>query len=126
MIETIGAALERLPGRVNADDNLRHIGRYCTADFMIEVGSAPFHFSVVDGELGKVLRGPYRMRSWNFAIRGSEDSWKAFWATVPAPGYNDIFAMTAYGHAVLDGDIRPLMKDLRFIKEVLALPRGEV
>jgi len=126
MIEKVGTALERLPDRVNADTNLRHIGRHCTTDFMVEVGSASFYFSVVDGELLKVLRGPFKMRSWSFALRGPEDSWKSFWAPVPAPGFNDIFAMTAYGHAAIDGDIRPLMKDLRYIKELLALPRGEI
>jgi len=126
MLERVGPILENLPQRVNADSNLRHIGRYCSTDFMIEVGDAPFHFEIVRGAMSPVLRGQLKMRSWNFAIRAPEASWKNFWSSVPAPGFNDIFAMTAYGHATIDGDIKPLMTDLRFIKEVIALPRTEM
>ena len=43
---------------------------------------------------------------------------------MPAPGYHDLFAMTKAGHAKVEGDLRPLMQNLRFIKDVLAAPRG--
>ena len=47
-----------------------------------------------------------------------------FWATVPAPGYHDLFAMAKFGHARIEGDLRPLLANLRYIKEVLEAPRG--
>ncbi len=126
MLDIVSPILEKLPQRVNLDSNLRHLGRHCSTDFMIEIGETPFHFEVKSGEMSPVLRGPFNMRTWKFAIRAPEGVWSKFWSPVPEPGFNDIFAMTAYGHAKIEGDIRPLMTDLRFIKEVIALPRGEV
>ena len=63
------------------------------------------------------------MRPWRFAIRASEDAWARFWAPMPAPGYHDIFAMTKNGEARIDGDLQPLMANLRYIKDVIAAPR---
>jgi hypothetical protein len=42
---------------------------------------------------------------------------------VPAPGYHDIFAMTKGGRARVEGNLQPLMANLRFIKDLLAAPR---
>jgi hypothetical protein len=33
--------------------------------------------------------------------------------------------MAKAGHARIEGDLRPLMQNLRFIKDVLAAPRGK-
>jgi len=121
--DPISRALLDIPGTVNASESLRRIGRYCSTDFMLEVGDTPWHFSIKEGEVQSVRQGPFNMLSWHFAIRGSEDAWQKFWSAVPGPGYNDIFAMSAYGHARIEGNTAPLMKDLRYIKEVIALPR---
>jgi hypothetical protein len=34
--------------------------------------------------------------------------------------------MTKGGHAVVEGDLRPLMANLRYVKDVLAKPRRQV
>ena len=39
---------------------------------------------------------------------------------MPAPGYHDVIAMGRLGVARLEGDLQPLMANLRYIKEVLA------
>ena len=64
------------------------------------------------------------MRAWHFALRGAEASWRAFWSPVPRPGFNDVFAMARYGHITIEGDIGPMLEHLRFVKALLALPRG--
>jgi hypothetical protein len=43
---------------------------------------------------------------------------------VPAPGFHDLVALTRGGHAHVEGDLRPLMANLRYVKDVLTLPRG--
>jgi len=98
----------------------------CTVVFMVEVDQRQYHIDVRDGVIESVTAGPLLMRPWQFAIRASEHSWRQFWLSVPPPGFNDIFAMTSYGHARIDGDVGPLLKDLRFIKTLLALPRGRL
>ena len=59
------------------------------------------------------------MLSWRFSIRASVETWEAFWQPVPSPGYHDLFAMTKSGDAIIEGDIQPLMANLRYVKEVL-------
>jgi hypothetical protein len=42
---------------------------------------------------------------------------------VPRAGYHDLFALTRFGHARIEGDLQPLMANLRYVKDVLAAPR---
>lgn len=123
--DRLASVLLALPEAANAHSVLRRIGRSCSVDFVIEVDDTPFHISVREGLVRSVVRGPFAMKSWTFAIRASGSSWKEFFRTIPRPGYNDIFAMSAYGHARIDGDVGPLLSDLRYLKELLALCRGE-
>ena len=115
--------IERLSDLVNVDEGLVRRGRFLTTDFLVEVGETPYHVSVERGRIVSVTRGPALMRPWRFAIRASEDAWREFWQPVPRPGYHDLFALTRFGHARVEGDLQPLMANLRYIKEVLAAPR---
>ena len=45
---------------------------------------------------------------------------------MPEVGFSDIFAMARFDHMRIEGDVGPLLQHLRFIKEVLALPRGSI
>jgi len=115
--------IERLAELVNGDESLVRRGRFLSLDFLIEVGERPFHVSVREGRIAAVDEGPRLMRSWRFAIRAGEAAWAAFWQPLPAPGYHDIFAMTKRGEATVEGDLQPLMANLRYIKEVIEAPR---
>lgn len=126
MNDDISRAIQALPDRVNADHRLTRIGRYCSTEFLLAAGEASFHIQVERGRITQVLPGPRRMRAWSFALRGAPGAWRHFWQPVPAVGFNDIFAMCRYGHLLIDGDVGPLLEHLRFIKEVIALPRGDI
>ena len=115
--------IERLFELVNADEALVRRGRFLTCDFLVEVGDEPYHVSVERGRIASVTRGPALMRPWCFAIRASDDAWREFWRPVPRPGYHDLFALTRFGHARIEGDLHPLMANLRYVKEVLEAPR---
>ena len=41
----------------------------------------------------------------------------------PAPGDNDIFALRKTGEMSVEGNLQPLMANLIYIKQVLAMPR---
>jgi hypothetical protein len=118
--------LERLPEWVNTDAALVRRGRYFSATFLVEVGETSWLVSVHAGRVERVERGPFLMREWAFAIRGSADAWRRYWEPVPAPGFHDLFALTKGGHARVEGDLQPLMANLRYVKDVLTLPRGRV
>ena len=118
--------LDGLAEKANANETIRRLGRFCTTEFVIEIGDVPHHVVVDAGRIRDILTGPFKMRAWSFAIRAPEASWIEFWKAEPRPGYQDIFAMAACGHARIEGDLRPLKHNLRFIKEVLAVPREGV
>ena len=114
---------ETLPALVNGNESLVRRGRYCTTTFLVEAGDTAWLICVHEGRVAKVERGPFLMRAWSFAVRAPAEAWQKFWEAVPAPGYHDIFAMTKGGHARVEGDLQPLMANLRFIKDLLAAPR---
>jgi hypothetical protein len=117
------ASILSLPDLVNADAALVRRGRYLTATFLVEAGDTEFLVRVVEGRIAAVETGPFLMRSWAFALRASEEAWRRFWEPVPAPGYHDLFAMKKLGVARIEGDLVPLMANLRYVKDVLAAPR---
>ena len=119
----IAAVLEQLAELVNADAGLVRRGRYLSTTFLVETGATAWLVSVHEGRVTRVERGPYLKRAWSFAVRASEEAWQRFWAPVPAAGWHDLFAMTKGGQATVEGDLRPLMANLRYVKDVLAKPR---
>ncbi len=117
------ASILSLPQLVNGDAGLVRRGRYLTATFLVEAGGAEFLVLVREGRIAAVERGPFLMRSWTFALRASAEAWERFWDPVPAPGYHDLFAMKKLGVARIEGDLAPLMANLRYVKDVVAAPR---
>jgi hypothetical protein len=115
----------RLPDLLAADKDLIRRGRWLTVDCRIDVGSEPFFLSIRDGALAALDRGPGLMRSSAFVFRATDDAWTAFWKPIPEPGWHDLFALTKRGAASMDGDLRPLLQNLQYFKDLLALPRGE-
>lgn len=122
--DDVAAVLARLPELVNGREPLVRRGRFFSGEFLVEADGVPVHVKVTEGRVEAVERGPFRMRAWRFAIRADADAWLRFWEAVPAPGYHDVIAMTRLGVARLEGDLQPLMANLRYVKEVLASPRG--
>ncbi|HUM14384.1 MAG TPA: hypothetical protein VL086_01750 [Candidatus Nitrosotalea sp.] len=112
-----------LPDLVNGDAALVRRGRYLTATFLVGAGDTEFLVRVVEGRVAAVEVGPFLMRSWTFALRASDEAWRRFWEPMPAPGYHDLFAMKKLGVARIEGDLVPLMANLRYVKDVVAAPR---
>ena len=56
-------------------------------------------------------------------MRATEEAWTQHWQAMPDPGWHDLFALTKRGAAFMEGDFRPLLQNLQFFKDLLALPR---
>jgi hypothetical protein len=112
-----------LPDLLAADTELRRRGRWVDVDCRVDVGTEPFHLTIRAGELAELERGPRLMRAVAFSIRGTEEAWQRHWSKVPEPGWHDVFALTKRGAAAIDGDLRPLLQNLQYFKDLLALPR---
>lgn len=116
------SAVEKWPDVVNGDDALLNRGRHVTVDFMIELGAVPYYVSIVRGRMAELVRGPLLMRSWCFAVRGSESGWYEFWQPLPRPTFHDIFALTKINGFRIEGDLRPFMTNLLYFKLLLQAP----
>ena len=114
-----------LAALANADANIKHLGRTCSAEFGLTSGDRPFHVIVRDGEVLEVLEGPFKMRSSAFQITASDAAWSEFMTPRPAPGFHDIFAMSATGNAKIEGDMTALLTHLGFYKALLQTLRRE-
>ncbi len=113
----------QLPALLAADADLLRRGRWLTVDCRIDVGDDPFHLSLRDGALAGLERGPRLMRSTAFSFRATSEAWANYWRPIPAPGWHDVFALTKRGAASMEGDLRPLLQNLQYFKDLLALPR---
>ena len=121
--EEAAAVFQRLPALVNGDIPLVRRGRHLSTTFLIGAGDVPVLATVREGAITDVTVSPPPMRSWRFAIRAGADAWRRFWQAEPEPGYHDLLAMTRFGTARIEGDLQPLMANLRYVKEVLEAPR---
>ena len=113
----------RLPDLLPADGDLIRRGRRLDVDCRIDVGSEPFFLAIRDGALASLERGTRLMRSTAFSLRATDEAWTNYWKPIPAPGWHDLFALTKRGAASMDGDLRPLLQNLQYFKDLLALPR---
>ena len=109
---------------IAADSDLVRRGRWLAVDCRVDIGAEPFFLSIREGALAALDRGPGLMRSTDFTVRGSDEAWTEHWKPVPAPGWHDLFALTKRGAASMDGDLRPLLQNLQYFKDLLALRRG--
>ena len=108
-----------------AHDGLRERGRFLTTECLIGSFASPLHLSIAAGRVTATAETGL-LRSWQFAIRAAPEAWLEFWQPLPRPGWHDLFALTKRGAAAIEGDLHPLMANLQYFKDLLALPRGRV
>jgi len=112
-----------LPDLLSKDADLLRRGRWVNMECRVDIGSEPFHLTLNEGALAALDRCPRLMRSTVFTVRGTEEAWRQHWQAMPGPGWHDLFALTKRGAASLEGDLRPLLQNLQYFKDLLALPR---
>ena len=110
---------EHLKEKVNGDASLTRRGRFLTTTFLIEVGSAQWLVSIVEGQIASVTQGPFVMPSWSFALRASQEEWEKFWSADPRPGSNDLMALIRRRVLKAEGNVQVFMANLRYFKESL-------
>jgi hypothetical protein len=119
-------AIERLAELGNADVWQVRRGRFLDVTFLVEVGQTSYLLHIHRGRIEAIDKGPHIMPRWAFALRAQEEAWAAFWQPVPPPGFHDLIAMLKTGALRIEGDQHPFMANLRYFKDLLALPRAKV
>ena len=117
-------AIDRLGELANADAWLVHRGRFLDVTFLLEVGSdAQYLVRIHRGRIEALEKGPHVMPRWTFALKASTEAWATFWKAIPPPGSSDLIALMKTGELRIEGDQHPFMANLRYFKDLLALPR---
>jgi hypothetical protein len=117
-------AIESLGELANQDPWLVHRGRFLSVTFLIEVGPTPYLVRIHRGRVEAVEKGPLTMPRWTFALRASNEAWSTFWTAVPPAGFHDLIAMVKGRALSVEGDQHPFISNLRYFKDLLALPRA--
>jgi hypothetical protein len=116
--------LEHIAARLDETPHLLRLGRLFSETVLIEIDDECYYLGFDRGRIEKIAHGRNRKTPWRFAIRTDSDALERFWQALPAPGFHDIFGLVKLGRASIDGDILSLVKNLRFFKEILAIPRN--
>lgn len=116
--------IEDLQNKVNADEMLVKRGRFLSTTFLLEVGSTAWLITINEGRIVAIVRGPFVMPSWSFALRASEDEWSQFWSANPQPGHHDLMALIKRRTLKPEGDLKVFMANLRYFKEALVKLRA--
>jgi len=112
-----------VPEQVNNNRHLVWRGRNLSATCLVQIGTAAFLLRFEQGSIRESRKGLPLMCSWDFAVRGTAAAWDALWKDPPPPGWHDIFALTKRGEMILEGNLHPLIANLQYLKDILALPR---
>lgn len=112
----IQSELERRP-------HLHRLGALFSETVLIKVDGLEYYLVFNEGRIDRVVEGPSKKTPYRFGFVTDAEALRAFWTATPKPGFHDIFAMVKIGRAEIVGDMLLLVKNLRFFKEVLALPR---
>lgn len=108
---------------INGDDWLVHRGRFVRLEFVIQIDAGQYYVSVDRGRIVSVDSGTRLTPAYSFALRGSAATWGAFWHQMPPPPFHDVFAMSHLADLRIEGDLRPLMANLTYFKDVISAPR---
>ena len=116
--------IEQIPELVNSNPQLVWRGRFLSTIILMRSDTAAYYMAIEDGRIEEVRCVAAALGSYSFSFHASAVTWLKHWEIFPKPGWHDIFAMVKAGKASMEGDLQPLMANLRYVKEVLAAPRG--
>lgn len=111
-----------------ANANVNHVrrGKHLSTVFLLGIGDQQFYLTIVEGRVADVEHGPKPLRAVSFSIKAGLPAWREFWKPVPQAGYHDLFAIAKGKQASIEGNVQVLMANLRYIKDLLATPRGRM
>ena len=98
-------------------------GRHVSLKFLWGIGDDEYIVGISEGRVCGVDRRTLATETGRFSVRAAAEVWAEFWKPVPKRNHNDLFSILSVGLAEIDGDLLPLMQNLRYFKDVLAALR---
>ena len=112
--------IENLKNKVNKNTNLIKRGRWINLSFIFGVNEKEFIFKIVDGKINSITQKKVDTEFGIFKISSSLENWEKHWLKIPPRDFHDLFAMLSKKIIKLDGDLKPLMQNLQYFKDLIA------
>lgn len=116
--------LQQIQTKLESSPYLHRLGALFSETVLLKVDDKEYYLVFEKGHIAQVVEGPSKKTPYRFGLVTDTDALREFWTATPKPGFHDIFALVKIGRAEILGDMLLLVKNLRFFKEVLALPRA--
>lgn len=116
--------LTAMQARLNGTAHLLRLGRLFSETVLLKVDGQEQYLVFDKGRLVEVVPGPSRKTPYRFGFVTDGEALAEFWKPRPAPGFHDLFGLVKLGRGEVVGDILCLVKNLRYFKEFMALPRS--
>ena len=117
--------IENLKNKVNKNTNLIKRGRLINLSFVFGVNEKEFIFKIVDGKINSIYKKKVDTEFGVFKISSSLENWEKHWLKIPPRDFHDLFAMLSKKIIKLDGDLKPLMQNLQYFKDLIASNRAK-
>ncbi|WP_458352388.1 hypothetical protein [Peribacillus frigoritolerans] len=114
--------MENFQEAVNTDQELNVIGKYCVTDLLLQIGAKEYIVQIKQGKLTNFFEKE-ALDGWSFAIRGSLEAWEKFTQPIPPPMFHELFAAVFQGNLQLEGNLKELYANLRYMIRFLDVTR---
>lgn len=115
--------VEAATARLNDDPQFGRYARHVHSTVRIDFGETAYALVVDEGRIDAVHEKP-TLVAWDYAIRGSAETWSKLLAEVPPPVYSDPYGAWLHGDLVMEGDLLRVMREMRPVKRMVQLFRA--
>jgi hypothetical protein len=117
--------LEAFRNRVNADPEMKLVGRWFTTSISLSFGDTRYVLRVDQGHIGDIVANPRIDARAAFGFRAPAEVWCKFLSVTPPPLYHDFFAMLMrVPEFVIEGDSFVAMQNARALHCMMNLMRS--
>ncbi len=104
---------------LNDDPELSRRGKFYSTRLAIWDGDTCTNFEIEDGRVVDINNEDNQQAVFKF-IAG-RDVWEKFREAEPPPGFHDLSAMIDRGHLKIEGDVRPWLFNMLYIKRLISV-----
>ncbi len=121
---TANGWIEQFQRTSNEDPELQANGKFYTCSYLLDMEQHRYVVRMHNGKVEGIAADPGPLdERYQFAIRASADTWRKFSQSPPPPMYHGIWAASFRRDMKLEGDLLPLMQNLRCVTRQLELLR---
>lgn len=116
--------IARYRARVNADPEMKAIGRWFTLSFAVTFGDDRYTLRLEGGKIVDIAEGKRLDLRTPFGLRAPVEVWRKFLSPDPPPLYHDFFAMLMrVPEFTLEGDNLVVMQNARALHRMMNIMR---